>query len=64
MGETPFLLLYGAEAVLPSELTLGSPRVALYNKADQDQLRLDDLDYFEERRRRAALRAAPYQQSL
>ena len=63
-GETPFFLVYGAEAVLPSELSLGSPRVALYNEADQDDLRRDNLDYLKERRRRAALRAARYQQNL
>nr|CAE02097.1 OSJNBa0020I02.4 [Oryza sativa Japonica Group] len=63
-GETPFFLVYGAEAVLPSELTLRSPWVTMYCEADQDQLRRDDLDYLEERRRRAALRATRYQQSL
>nr|ABA97545.1 retrotransposon protein, putative, unclassified [Oryza sativa Japonica Group] len=63
-GETTFFLIYGAEAVLPSELTLRSPRATMYCEADQDQLRRDDLDYLEERRRRAALRAARYQQSL
>nr|AAQ56433.1 putative gag-pol precursor [Oryza sativa Japonica Group] len=63
-GETPFFLVYGAEAVLPSELTLRSPRATMYCEADQDQLRRDDLDCLEERRRRAALRAARYQQSL
>nr|ABA96681.1 retrotransposon protein, putative, unclassified [Oryza sativa Japonica Group] len=63
-GEMPFFLVYGAEAVLPSELTLRSPRVTMYCEADQDQLHRDDLDYLEERRRRVALRAARYQQSL
>jgi transposase InsO family protein len=29
-GETPFFLVYGAEAVLPAEVTLGSPRVRTY----------------------------------
>ena len=47
-GETPFFLVYGAEVVLPSELSLGSPRVTLYNEANQDELRRDDLDYLEE----------------
>ncbi|XP_066161989.1 uncharacterized protein [Oryza sativa Japonica Group] len=63
-GETPFFLVYGAEAVLPLELSLRSPRVALYDEANQDDLRRDDLDYLEERRRRAALRTARYQQAL
>ncbi|XP_066160597.1 uncharacterized protein [Oryza sativa Japonica Group] len=62
--ETPFFLVYGAEAVLPSELSLGLPRVTLYDEANHDDLRRDDLDYLEERRMRAALRAARYQQSL
>nr|CAD40322.2 OSJNBb0054B09.7 [Oryza sativa Japonica Group] len=63
-GETPFFLVYGAEEVLPSELSLCSPGATMYCEVDQDQLRRDDLDYLEERRRRAALRAARYQQSL
>ena len=63
-GETPFFLVYGAEAVLPSELTLGSPRVHAYSEGEKEQQRRDDVDYLEERRRRAAVRAARYQQSL
>ena len=31
-GETPFFLVYGAEAVLPGEVTLGSPRVRANQK--------------------------------
>nr|AAT81661.1 putative retrotransposon protein [Oryza sativa Japonica Group]ABF97633.1 retrotransposon protein, putative, unclassified [Oryza sativa Japonica Group] len=34
-GETHFFLVYGAEAVLPSELTLRSPRVTMYCEADR-----------------------------
>ena len=56
--------MYGAEAVLPSELTLGSPRVHAYSEGEQEQQRRDDVDYLEERRLRAAVRAARYQQSL
>ncbi|XP_015613528.1 uncharacterized protein [Oryza sativa Japonica Group] len=63
-GETPFFLVHGTEAVLPSELSLGLPRVTLYDEANQDDLCHDDLDYLEERRRCAALRAVRYQQSL
>nr|AAV43832.1 putative polyprotein [Oryza sativa Japonica Group] len=63
-GETPFSLVYGPEAVLCSELSLRLPHVALYDEANQDDLHSDDLDYLEERRRRAALCAARYQQSL
>ena len=31
-GESPFSLVYGAEAVLPTELTYGSPRVRAYDE--------------------------------
>ena len=32
-GETPFFLVYGAEAVLPMELKHGSPRVLAFDEA-------------------------------
>ena len=32
IGETPFFLVYGAEAVLPSELKYRSPRVLAYDE--------------------------------
>ena len=31
-GETPFFLVYGAEACLPSEIHLGSPRVQAFDE--------------------------------
>ena len=31
-GETPFVLVYGAEAVLPSEIQLGSTRIDLLDQ--------------------------------
>ena len=62
-GETPFFLVYGAKAVLPSELTFGSPRTSQYTKSEQDDRRLDDINFIEELRCRAALRAARYHQA-
>jgi hypothetical protein len=44
MGETSFFMVYGAEAVLPPEVTMGSIRVKTYDKATQDQLRREDID--------------------
>jgi transposase InsO family protein len=63
-GETPFFMVYGAEAVLPPELTMRSPRVTAYNEILQEQARREDVDLLEEGRVRAALRAARYQQTL
>jgi transposase InsO family protein len=36
MGETPFFMVYGAEAILPPEVTLGSLCVMTYDEATQD----------------------------
>jgi len=49
-GETPFFLVYGAEACLPPEIHLGSPRVQAFDDARQEQLRYDDVDLVDERR--------------
>jgi transposase InsO family protein len=43
-GETPFFMVYEAEAVLPLEVTMGSLCVKTYGKATQDQLRREDID--------------------
>ena len=59
-GETPFALVYGAEAVLPTEVKHGSPRVLAFNEDEQEDLHNDDLLLLEGLRRRAALRAAKY----
>jgi hypothetical protein len=48
MGETPFFMVYGAEAVLPPEVTMGSLRVKTYNEAMQDKLRREDIDLVNE----------------
>ena len=63
-GETPFSLVYGAEAVLPTELKYGSPRVRAYDEDSQSMQRIDDVNFLEEVRCRAALRSARYQQGL
>jgi hypothetical protein len=35
-GETPFFMVYRAEAVLPLKVTMGSLRVQAYDEAAQD----------------------------
>ena len=62
-GQTPFFLVYGAEAVLPTELKHGSPRVLAYEDTQAEQ-RIDDINVLEEMRCRASLRSARYQQGL
>jgi transposase InsO family protein len=63
-SQSPFSLVYGAEAVLPTELIYGSPRLLAYDEAEQEQLRQDDATLLEEDCLRAAVRAARYQPAL
>ena len=63
-GETPFFLVYGAEAVLPHEVKHRSTRVLAFDETQQDAMRGMGLVLGEERRREATLRATRYQQAL
>jgi hypothetical protein len=46
----PFFMVYGAEAVLPPRVTMGSLRVQAYDEVTQDQLQCEDIDLVDERR--------------
>ena len=59
-GGTPFPLVYGAQAVLPTELKYGYPRVRTYDEDSQRAQRIDDVNFLEEIRCRAAVRSARY----
>jgi transposase InsO family protein len=63
-GFTPFFLVYGAEAVLPTDLEYGSPRTRAYSDQSNQASREDTLDQLEEARDKALLHSARYQQSL
>jgi len=62
--ETPFFLVYGAEACLPPEILLGSPRVQAFDESMQEQLQRDDVDLVDEWRWRATIRNKRYNQAL
>jgi hypothetical protein len=63
-GLTPFFLVYGAEAILPSDVQYDSPRVEAYKKEDTEASRQLSVDLLEEERDLAAQRSAIYQQNL
>jgi transposase InsO family protein len=63
-GETPFFLVYGAEACLPLEITMGSLRVQAFDEDLQERQRRQDVDLVDERRWRAAVRNARYNEAL
>jgi transposase InsO family protein len=63
-GFTPFFLVYGVEAILPTDLEYGSPRARAYDDQSTRTNREDSLDQLEEARGMALLHSARYQQSL
>jgi transposase InsO family protein len=63
-GYTPFFLVYGAEAVLPTDIIHDSPRVNMYTEAEAKDARENDVDLIEEARELTLSRSAIYQQNL
>jgi transposase InsO family protein len=63
-GFSPFFLVYGAEAIIPTDLEYGSPRAKAYDDQNNQTSREDSLDQLEEARDVALLHSAWYQQSL
>jgi hypothetical protein len=59
-GFTLFFLVYGAEAILPTDLEYRSPRVRSYDQ----RAREDSLDQLDEARTVALMHSARYQQAL
>jgi hypothetical protein len=57
-------MVYEAEAVLPTDVKFGSPRVLAFNEIHQEDLIKDRLLELEEAQCQAALRVARYQQGL
>jgi transposase InsO family protein len=57
-------LVYGVEVCLPPEIIMGSPRVQAFDESMQEQLRREDMDFIDDRRWRAAIRNARYNQAL
>jgi hypothetical protein len=63
-GFTPFFMVHGSEAVLPTDIDYGSPRVRAYTE-EGNQVTLEDaIDQLDEARDVALLRSAKYQQAL
>jgi hypothetical protein len=63
-GFTPFFLVHGAEAVLPTDLEYESPRVQGYDEDANQRAREDSLDQLDEASLVALMHSARYQQSL
>jgi hypothetical protein len=59
-GFTPFFLVYVFEAMLPTDVEYGSPRLKAYNEKNNDATKEDALDQLEEARDVALLHSARY----
>jgi len=63
-GFTPFFLVYGSEAIIPSDIEFDSPRHAMYTEEEAKLTREDGVDLKEEACLLALSRSAVYQQKL
>ena len=53
IGETPFSMMYGVEAVIPLENGFPTMRTSTFTSDDNDELLKKSLDLVEERRKNA-----------
>ncbi|XP_025640864.1 uncharacterized protein [Arachis hypogaea] len=63
-GETPFKLVYGAEALIPVEVSIPTLRTELYNQPNNQQARSVELDLVEEDRDISAIKQRARKQYL
>nr|ABA97550.1 retrotransposon protein, putative, Ty3-gypsy subclass [Oryza sativa Japonica Group] len=63
-GQSPFFLVYGAEAMLPSEVEFESLRFRNFREERYGEDRVDDLNQLEEAREAALIQSARYLQGL
>ena len=59
-GVSPYYMVYGAEAVLPSDVAFQSPRVTNYDEISSFAARQLDVDCLEEQRLDSCVRTAKY----
>ena len=64
IGETPFSMTYGAEAVIPLETGFPMLRKSSFTPSSNDGLLEKSLDLIEERRENAVAQLAYYQHKL
>ncbi|XP_072084532.1 uncharacterized protein [Arachis hypogaea] len=64
IGETPFKLVYGAEALIPVEVGTTSLRAELYDASKNNNKRLADLDLIDEEREIAIIKQLAMKQFI
>jgi len=58
---TPFFMVYGSEAILPTDLDYGAPRLKAYNEQGNEASLEDAMDLLDKARDIALLHSAKYQ---
>jgi len=61
-GNSPFFMVYSFEAVLPSDIAFGAPRIQNYDENEAESTRRTDIDSAEEHCLTASLQHARYEQ--
>ena len=57
-------MVYGSEAVLPSDIAFGAPRIQNYDEDEAESTRCTDIDSAEEHRLTASIQHTRYEQQL
>jgi hypothetical protein len=60
----PYFLVYGSEAVLPTNVAFRAPWIQFYKEGEDEQTRRIDLDSLDEQRLAAVMRQARHDQQL
>ncbi|XP_039834755.1 uncharacterized protein LOC120695622 [Panicum virgatum] len=63
-GYSPFFMVYGSEAILPTDIAFGAPHTQNYDEGEAETTRRTDLNSAGEHRLTAALQYAWYEQQL
>jgi hypothetical protein len=61
---SPFVLVYGSEAILPTDVAFGAPCIQFYEEGEVEQTCRVDLDNLEEQRLAVVMRQARHDQHL
>jgi hypothetical protein len=61
-GFSPFFLVYGSEAILPTNVAFGAPRIQFYEEGGAEQTRRIDLDGLEGQKLATVMRQAHHDQ--
>ena len=64
MGQSPYFLVYGSEAILPADVMWQSPAVEQYNEGVVEDTRQIDIDSLEEARCAALIQSARYLEGI